>query len=504
LVFAAIALGIYFFYKWKLKADAIHQLQKAEKFSLASQIARVEEKPDVGRLEKTFDIRFDDLGLKLPNGVEIMKGVTGELRSGRTCAIMGPSGSGKTTFVTLLTGKQPRTSGNVLINGQPDELSRYSKLIGYVPQEDVMIRELKVRQILMHSARMRLPRSWDSKRVYQKVEEIINFLGMSHVTDSIIGNEEERGISGGQRKRVNIGMELVAEPSVLFLDEPTSGLDSSTSFEVCRNLRNIAHKQGLTVAAVIHSPSPATFRQFDDFMLLGKGGQVVYIGPREHAKPYFQEIGFTCPPGDSESDFFMDVVSGHVASEYNPEFKPSDLFQYWNKKQQGQLSFAGMARMTPEMAAQSRRDRLRGIKREATLKQNQTERPNDYYGYTDAIAAGIADMGRDVLGYLMDIGTEFFYFIKAIVFAIFQQPDPVRETQPFYMKGYFLMKRAFHQVFVIKSILTDLALNFAAGLFISIAIQEFQFIGSNPDPMCAYTPRNLQPVCFQPIDKLRY
>ena len=137
---------------------------------------------------------------------------------------MGPSGAGKTTFVTLLTGKVPRTTGKVSINGQPDELSKYKKLIGYVPQEDIMLRELSVREILMHSARMRLPKSWTFSMIKNKVLEIISFLGMGHVMDSIVGNEEERGISGGQRKRVNIGMELVAEPSVLFLDEPTSGM----------------------------------------------------------------------------------------------------------------------------------------------------------------------------------------------------------------------------------------------------------------------------------------
>lgn len=153
-----------------------------------------------------------------------MSNVTGQLSAGRTTAVMGPSGAGKTTFVTLLTGKVKRTAGSVLINGRSDELSNYKKLVGYVPQEDIMLRELSVREVLMHSARMRLPSDWKYQRIKAKVNEIISFLGMSHVMNSIIGNEEERGISGGQRKRVNIGMELVAEPSILFLDEPTSGM----------------------------------------------------------------------------------------------------------------------------------------------------------------------------------------------------------------------------------------------------------------------------------------
>jgi ABC-type multidrug transport system ATPase subunit len=122
-------------------------------------------------------------------------------------------------------------------------------------------------------------------------------------------------------------MELVAEPSVLFLDEPTSGLDSSTAYDVCAKLREIARQQGLTIAAVIHSPSPATFREFDDFLLLGKGGQVVYMGPRELAVQYFAGIGFPCPAGESESDFFMDVVSDRIKSSLDHNFKLTDLFR---------------------------------------------------------------------------------------------------------------------------------------------------------------------------------
>ena len=293
LVAFLIAMLIYLGYYWKLKADGVRQLKRKRELDQTALKNRINEKEQLPKLERTFNIEFENLGLRLDNGVEIMKNVSGTLYAGRTCAIMGPSGAGKTTFVTLLTGKIERTSGVVRLNGKTDELSNYSKLIGYVPQEDIMIRELTVRDILMHSARSRLPRSMPYHAIKEKVNKIIQFLDMSHVSNSIIGNEEERGISGGQRKRVNIGMELCAEPSVLFLDEPTSGnfqyywlivkigLDSSTSFEVCQNLRQIAIQQSLTIAAVIHSPSPATFKQFDDLLLLGKGGRMIYFGPRE-------------------------------------------------------------------------------------------------------------------------------------------------------------------------------------------------------------------------------
>jgi hypothetical protein len=283
---------------------------------------------------------------------------------------------------------------------------------------------------------------------------------MSHVANATIGNEEERGISGGQRKRVNIGMELVAEPSVLFLDEPTSGLDSSTSFDVCHNLRNLARQQGLTVAAVIHSPSPATFRQFDDFLLLGKGGRIVYMGPREEALAYFESIGFTCPPDESPSDFFMDVVSGLVPSEYSPDFEPGELARYWTERHNN--IFANKRRMTREQAQFARRQKMQS--EQDDMKLSPTFKFNDYYGFTDYIAAALASIIRSVYFYSKDLLIDFGSFLMSIIYLILQKPDPIRETAPFYMKGWFLMRRAAHQVYrTPQATLIDLGLNFTAG-----------------------------------------
>ncbi|KAF9109587.1 hypothetical protein BGX27_007451, partial [Mortierella sp. AM989] len=231
-------------------------------------------KRKITKVTQTFDIEFERLSLTLSNGTAILQNVSGVLRSGRACAIMGPSGSGKTTLISMLTSKVLKDEGRILINGQEEDLSHYRKLIGYVPQDDIMLRELTVNDILLHSAYMRLPARLTRQQMTEKVLEIVDFLGLNSVMNSVVGDAVKRGISGGQRKRVNIGMELVTDPSILFLDEPTSGLDSSTSGDVCRLLKSIAHKKGLTVAAVIHSPSPVAFDQFDDLILLGHGGHV--------------------------------------------------------------------------------------------------------------------------------------------------------------------------------------------------------------------------------------
>ncbi|KAI1320190.1 hypothetical protein EDD11_001795 [Mortierella claussenii] len=266
----------------------------------------------IPKADRSFDIRFEKLGLTLPTGVDIIKNISGRLISGRTCAVMGPSGTGKTTFLSILAGKVAKTDGRIVINGKEQPLSLWKKLIGFVPQEDVMLTELTVREILMHSARMRqsVHMSHNEKRL--KVLEVIQFLGIGHIMDNPIGDIETRGVSGGERKRVNIGMELVASPSILFLDEPTSGLDSATSLEVCKLLKQIAQEQFLTVAAVVHSPSPHAFNQFDDLLLLGAGGRVVYSGPRDEAVDYFKSIGYPIPNDESPADFFISLAAGRV------------------------------------------------------------------------------------------------------------------------------------------------------------------------------------------------
>ncbi|KAF9208073.1 hypothetical protein BGZ59_010806 [Podila verticillata] len=285
------------------------------------------------KAERSFDIRFEKLGLTLPTGVDIIKNISGRLITGRTCAVMGPSGAGKTTFLSILAGKVGKTDGSIKVNGKEQTLSLWKKLIGFVPQEDVMLSDLSVREILMHSARMRQPVHMSHNEKRLKVLEVIQFLGLGHIMDNPIGDVETRGISGGERKRVNIGMELVASPSILFLDEPTSGLDSSTSLEVCKLLKQIAQEQYLTVAAVVHSPSPHAFNQFDDLLLLGSGGRVVYSGPRDEAAAYFESIGYPVPDDESPADFFITLAAGRVdkstrQNEYENQEDPDDHIRH--------------------------------------------------------------------------------------------------------------------------------------------------------------------------------
>ena len=135
-----------------------------------------------------------------------------------------------------------RTTGKIYINGLPNNVANLSNLVGFVPQEDVIHRELTVRETLKSYALLRLPNYFPYMSVERVVSDVIEALQLDQVSDSIIGDEKTRGISGGQRKRVNIGMEMVADPSLLFLDEPTSGLDSTTTFAVVRALKCLSKK----------------------------------------------------------------------------------------------------------------------------------------------------------------------------------------------------------------------------------------------------------------------
>eukprot|EP01119_Soliformovum_irregulare_P018968 TRINITY_DN5922_c0_g1_i1.p1 TRINITY_DN5922_c0_g1~~TRINITY_DN5922_c0_g1_i1.p1 ORF type:complete len:966 (-),score=184.84 TRINITY_DN5922_c0_g1_i1:909-3488(-) len=275
---------------------------------------------------ETIDLSFEKLGLvNKKSGQVLLEGVTGSVNHGEMCIVMGPSGCGKSTFIHTLAGRAPygKTTGHVYINGRLENIMSYSEVIGFVPQEDVMIRSLKVKEILEHAAEVRLRLSSDERQAF--IENILDMLGLSHIRYSIIGDEDVRGISGGQRKRVNVGIELVSDPTVLLLDEPTSGLDSSSSKAICDSLQQLC-TLGMTVIAVLHQPRYEIFEMFHKVLLLGKGGKTIYFGPTNQVEAYFESIGFVCPPKVNPPDYFMDVISGDIA---HPDVSPEKLPELW-------------------------------------------------------------------------------------------------------------------------------------------------------------------------------
>ncbi|NWT55483.1 ABCG2 protein, partial [Erythrocercus mccallii] len=239
---------------------------------------------------------------------KILHNVNGIMKPGLN-AILGPTGSGKSSLLDVLAARKDPAglSGEVLIDGIPQP-PNFKCISGYVVQDDVVMGTMTVRENLQFSAALRLPSSISIKEKEERVTQIINELGLSKVADAKVGTELIRGVSGGERKRTNIGMELITEPPVLFLDEPTTGLDASTANAVLILLKKLS-RRGRTIIFSIHQPRYSIFKLFDSLTLLASG-KVLYHGPAKHALEYFSSIGYECEPFNNPADFFLDVING--------------------------------------------------------------------------------------------------------------------------------------------------------------------------------------------------
>lgn len=206
---------------------------------------------------------------------------------GEFVGLIGPSGAGKTSLMLMMNGVVKPSSGDVFINSQSlfENYSSFKGQIGYVPQDDIIHRELKVKESLLYNGRLRLE-NYSEGDIETRVEEVITSLGLKEAKNTLIGSPEKKGISGGQRKRVNLGQELLTEPSILFLDEPTSGLDPKTDMDVMKLLRGIADK-GKIVVLTTHSITEENFNILTHLVVLTKGGKLAYFGPANEAVKYF-------------------------------------------------------------------------------------------------------------------------------------------------------------------------------------------------------------------------
>ncbi|KAA8498384.1 ABC transporter G family member 22 [Porphyridium purpureum] len=246
------------------------------------------------------------------NRKAILRGISGEVRAGTMLAIMGSSGAGKTTLLNMLAGrltssKDYEVSGEILVNGAKRNPSTFKRQSAYVEQEDKIFAEVTVYEQLKFAADLRLPKKMPSDVKEQRVLSTIQELGLMKVKDSYVGGEQVRGVSGGEKKRVNVGTELVTDPSLLFLDEPTSGLDSFNALNVMYTLRKLA-SNGRTIVTTIHQPRSNIFSMFDYFCLLAEG-QVMFFGPAQDAVEYFARLHFRCPERFNPADYFVDLVS---------------------------------------------------------------------------------------------------------------------------------------------------------------------------------------------------
>ncbi|KAJ8600063.1 hypothetical protein CTAYLR_001864 [Chrysophaeum taylorii] len=252
-------------------------------------------------------LRIVNLGYVV-NGKTILKDVNATFEAGKLTAVMGPSGAGKTTLLNTLALRSPgKRTGDIFVNGMPKSRSGMRRQLSYMPQDDILYKQLTVRHLLYYAAIMRCPREWDYDKKIARADAIMRTLGMLHVADNYV-----HAVSGGQRKRASAAIEFMSGRPLLFMDEPTSGLDSATAKALVERLHRAAHDEERTVVATIHQPSWDLLNKFDRIVLLAPrgelGGTVVYDAPPRDIPAYFAAGGTPVPSGENPADHFMYVL----------------------------------------------------------------------------------------------------------------------------------------------------------------------------------------------------
>ncbi|KAI4463706.1 abc transporter g family member 28 [Holotrichia oblita] len=256
------------------------------------------------------DLSFEDLKYTVHQQKSekiILKCVSGQLRSGELTAIMGPSGAGKSTLLNILTGYKTRgLEGNIYVNNFPRNLSQFRKLSAYIMQDNQLHANLTVDEAMTVAAKLKIGSKKAKEReeiVREKINEILDTLGLREHRSTMTS-----GLSGGQKKRLSIALELVSNPPVMFFDEPTSGLDSSSCFQCISLLRTLA-SGGRTIICTIHQPSARLFEMFDQLYTLADG-QCVYQGSTKQLVPFLGTLGLQCPSYHNPASFIIEVACG--------------------------------------------------------------------------------------------------------------------------------------------------------------------------------------------------
>ncbi|KAL3266093.1 hypothetical protein HHI36_010279 [Cryptolaemus montrouzieri] len=251
------------------------------------------------------DIEFQDLSYSVPDGRKsskcILKNVSGKFISGQLTAILGPSGAGKTSLLHILAGyKHIGTTGNILVNGQTRNVEKFKKISRYIMQVDYFQPYLTVQESMKIAADLKLGSQENRKNKEIMINESLEFLGLNHCRNTLA-----KSLSGGEKKRFSIALELINNPPVIFLDEPTTGLDDVACFQ-CIGLLQLLARGGRTVVCVVHTPSAKLFSAFDNTYFINQG-QCVYQGYGPSVVSYLSNLGLVCPMSYSPADFMMEV-----------------------------------------------------------------------------------------------------------------------------------------------------------------------------------------------------
>lgn len=301
--------------------------------------------------KRGFKLAFSDISYCTSSGKVILEDISAFILAGEMCALMGKSGAGKTTLFDLLSQRlHATTAGQVTGSINYDSIGSYSSnsnrksypnnnttishsFFAYVPQLNVLNGSLTVLETLRYAAAFKLDEWMAPSTKEERVLSIINMLGLKEVQDSLVGSMDDRGISGGQLKRVSIAIEIISLPILLYLDEPTTGLDSFTSMEVMSAVRNMTNMNQAVTLCTIHQPSTELFELFDRLLLLANG-RVLYFGPTSGVIDYFVSCpwGFDYQVTNNPADFIISIATGSKTmtgslSELLDYYKTTDLYE---------------------------------------------------------------------------------------------------------------------------------------------------------------------------------
>lgn len=364
----------------------------------------------------TISYRLQGVSYRLDSKRKLLHDLSFTVPGGTRVAVMGASGSGKTTLLSVLSGRcgDGRFEGEMFLNGaqvQPGQMASLRPIMGYVPQDDVMHTALTARENIRFQAELRLQGGDEAdehsaessstgpedgakarsraERIQARVDAIINGLGLAHVAHRAVGD----GLSGGQRKRVSIGMEIAAKPRVLLLDEPSTGLDASTAQRILELVLRCAASEHCTLFSTIHQPRWSTLTLFDMLVLLAPGGHLCYAGPVLGVKSYFEEVmHIDFPLDENPADIIIDACTFDSARAMavdglwkqppqclravvfpTPEVVNSDCKSHWQLEEFGQMMAALWHVRDGAASSSQRKESMDGLEASACALHPQRE-----------------------------------------------------------------------------------------------------------------------------------
>ncbi|ORX95355.1 ABC transporter-like protein [Clohesyomyces aquaticus] len=297
---------------------------------------------------RTISIRLEEYGLDVEKRSlkrsftkVILKPLTAEFQPGTLNVIMGPSGSGKTSLLNSMAGRlkddistKYKKYGSMTFNGLAPSENVVHAICSFVTQDDdALLASLTVRETLRFAAGLRLPKWMSRKQKDQKADEILLKMGLKDCADNLIGNDLIKGISGGEKRRVTIAVQILTEPRVLLLDEPLSGLDAFTASSIMDVLRGLAD-EGRTLLITIHQPRSDLFVHFGNILLLARGGHPVYAGPGKNMLRHFAALGHNCPQHVNPADFALDLITvdlQRASQEESSRANVRSLIESWTE-----------------------------------------------------------------------------------------------------------------------------------------------------------------------------